>query len=160
MRGPAAKPPDRRQGHRDRQVVELHAAPHVGESPEPPPKLLKTTRDAWAAYWASPVASVVDRASDMPAVRRLFTLYDERERCLRSARTSRLVAGSQGQPVLNPLYRHMSTLDAEVRMLEDRFGLTPAARARLGITLGEAVDRWAELLSNDEPDDDDPRSDS
>jgi P27 family predicted phage terminase small subunit len=97
--------------------------------------------------------------SDLAAIRRLFTLYDERERCLRSARTSRLVDGLQGQPVLNPLYRHMSILDAEIRTLEDRFGFTPAARARFGVSAVEAVDKWARLVSaEDSQDPDDDRS--
>jgi P27 family predicted phage terminase small subunit len=161
LRGPTSKPPDRRQGHRDRTVVELRPAPEPAEAPEAPSRLLKVTREAWAAYWSAPVASVVDRRSDLPAIRRLFTLYDERERCYRSARTARVVAGSQGQPVLNPLYKHMTTLDAEIRQMEDRFGLTPASKGRLGITLAEAVDQWWRLLPDDTDGDDtdDPRAD-
>ncbi len=162
LRGSTPKPPGDRQGHRDHTVVELSSARSAGKPPEPPPRLLKVTRDAWAAYWSSPVAAVVDRVSDLPAIRRLFTLYDERERCLRSGRAGRLVPGSQGQPVVNPLYKHMSTLDAEARMLEDRLGLTPASRLRLGVALVEAADKWARLTSVDDPpdDDDDPRTDA
>jgi P27 family predicted phage terminase small subunit len=48
------------------------------------------------------------------------------------------VRGSKGQQVLNPLARAVATFDAEIRALEDRFGLTPQARARLGVVFGEA----------------------
>ena len=121
--------------------------------------MLKVTLEAWDAYWAAPVAKAVDPVSDLPAIRRLFTLYDERERCYRSVRVARMVQGSKGQPVVNPLYRQMSTLDAEIRALEDRYGLNPAARARLGIALTAAVAAFAALVGEgtDDEDDEDPR---
>lgn len=75
----------------------------------------------------------------MPAVRRLFTLCDERERSYRAFRENRFVPGSKGQPVLSPLARHILSLDAEIRALEAVFGIGPVARLRAGIAFAEAA---------------------
>ncbi len=142
MPGPIPKPDDRRQRQNTRPELPTTAP---GPAPDPPAGLLKTTRDQWETYWRSSLARYVDQDTDRPAIERLFTLYDERERALQGYRKSRLVKGSQGQPVLNPLARLMSTLDSEIRQLEDRLGLNPKARATLGITFGEAARSLADL---------------
>ena len=160
-RGPTPKLPERRQ-RANRRGLGLVVAPLPAPQPlpEPPRGLLKPVRDQWAAFWRSPVAAAIDRDSDLAAIRRLWTLYDERERAYRGYRKCRIVAGSTGQPVANPLARVMATLDGEIRNLEDRFGLTPMSRLRLGLTLGEARRSLDELnRSLDEHDDqDDPRA--
>ena len=48
-----------------------------------------------------------------------------------------MVVGSQGQAVLNPLYSAMLKIDAEIRQMEDRIGLSPKARVSLGIQIGQ-----------------------
>ncbi len=53
--------------------------------------------------------------------------------------------GSQGQKILNPMYRQRSAVDAEIRQLEDRFGLHPKAGLQLGIVYGEAARSLEEL---------------
>lgn len=136
MPGPLPKPAERRQRRNGRPAL----APLDGRStlsPEPPGGLLAATRASWRALWASPLASTFVE-SDLPALGRLFDLIDERARVVRVARRSRLVPGSKAQPVTNPLIGYISTLDTEIRNLEDRFGLTPKARLALGIQLGEA----------------------
>src|SRR5262245_53496502 len=85
---------------------------------------LAATRDAWDRLWSSPVANVLDRSSDLTAVVRWAELLDERERAFRVFRSKRLVVGSQGQPVLSPLWAEISSIDRELRALEDRIGLT------------------------------------
>ena len=136
-RGPVPKAAERRQ-RRNRPAGQLVA---LGERPAhlPAPRcLLAATRQAWEGFWGSEVAAAVDASSDMPAIVRLFTLLDERERALRIYRRARLVSGSQGQPVLSPAFKAIAVLDSEIRQLEDRFGLTPRARAALGLTIGQA----------------------
>ena len=88
---------------------------------------------------SSELAEVVELGTDQPAITRLFTLYDERERAFRGYKKRRLTLGYKGQPVLNPLGRMMLQLDEEIRQLEDRLGLTPRARLQLGITFSEAA---------------------
>src|SRR5574337_423419 len=51
-----------------------------------------------------------------------------------------LATGSTGQTVLNPLIKHLPTLDAEILALEDRFGLNPRARLTLQVALGDAAE--------------------
>lgn len=65
----------------------------------------KLARELWAYWWASPVATMWDRRSDLEGLRRLVVLT---------------VAGGQAAALL-----------AEVRQLEDRFGLNPVARRKL-----------------------------
>jgi P27 family predicted phage terminase small subunit len=77
--------------------------------------------------------------SDLPALERLFRLYDHLERSNTAVKkTGHMVTGSQGQAVLNPLLRHIQQTQTEARQLEDRFGLSPRARLSLNVTPGRA----------------------
>ena len=165
-RGPAPKGQERRQRRNAAKALELVADVGVdaveGRGPEPPAGLLKVTRDRWVAYWGTPVATLVDAVSDLPALERLFWLYDDLERSRRSVREmGHMIEGSKGQTVMNPLLRHMQTEMAEIRQLEDRFGLSPRARLSLNLTLGQAAQSLADLNAPfvDGGDDDDPRLD-
>lgn len=136
MPGPLPKPAARRQRQNRPALITLPSRPTV--APDAPDGLLAASYAAWHALWASPVASTY-LPSDLPALRRLFALTDERERAFRVARKAgRLSEGHKGQPVLNPALRYVGDLDAEIRQLEDRFGLTPRARMQLGVAFGEA----------------------
>jgi P27 family predicted phage terminase small subunit len=132
----------------------------IAAGPPAPAGVLKATRDAWAAFWRSPLARIVHPDTDGTALARLFTLYDERDRAYRVVKKRRLVEGSQGQPRANPLFAVMQTLDGEIRQLEDRFGMSPRARLVLGVTLGDEPtldDLNADLADDDEDDPPDPR---
>jgi P27 family predicted phage terminase small subunit len=124
-----------------------------------PEGLLISTQGLWRKFWKSALAGAMEPESDTGAIVRLFTLYDERERAFRAYRRKRLIEGSQGQMVLNPMARAMSVFDAEIRQLEDRLGLTPRARLQLGIQLGEAAKSLQELnrMLDDDHEDSDPR---
>ena len=133
---PLPKPAARRQRQNRPALISMPTRPSV--TPQPPEGLLAASVSAWDALWASPVASTY-LASDLPALRRLFALSDERERAFRAAvKSGRMTEGHKGQPVLNPALRYVGDLDAEIRQLEDRFGLTPRARMQLGVAFGEA----------------------
>ncbi len=161
------KRPDQRKGKagttRDLGVVVRRP---VSEVPALPEKLngvrpLAETADAWGRLWTSPVASVVDLASDRESIVRWASLLDERERAFRAFRRKRIVQGSNEQPVLNPLWAVVKSCDAELRALEDRIGLSPKARLQLGITFAEAASSLDELngwMDEEDADDvDDPR---
>jgi hypothetical protein len=131
---PPKKLPDRRQrtNHVDVGLVVVQG--QASSRPDPPSGLLKATRDAWATYWTSEVASLF-KPEDGAALRRLFRLYDGAERAWREEARMPLVEGSQGQPRPNPAGAHKALeLEPHIRALEDRFGITPLGRLKLGVT--------------------------
>ncbi len=140
-------------------MTRLSAVRPVDAPPAPPEGLSGAALTAWEAFWRSPVAAAVDTSSDLPALHRLFGLYEERERAFRGMRRRWIVAGSTGQPSLNPLAKYLAYLDDGIRALEDRFGLTPMARLKLGIAVGEARRSLEELnlAIADEDGHEDPR---
>ena len=149
MPGPPPKSTDRCQRSNARTSTGRAGAGLVvisgrSEPPDAPKGLLQATGRAWTAFWESPLAGLVTPA-DHPSLARLFSLYDERERALRGFRRRRLVLGSTGQPVLNPLFGAMKALDAQILVIEDRFGLSPISRLRLGVALGDAARSLEEL---------------
>ena len=139
------KPKELRQNTERRDIGLISIAGGRPELPAKPAGLLRETALQWAAFWASPLAITTVPTTDAPAIVRLFRLRDERERMARVIRRARVVLGSQGQPRANPLYAQIASFDAEIRQLEDRFGLTPMARLKLGITLGDAARSLADL---------------
>ena len=97
------------------------------------------TVERWQEFWMSPLAQQVE-TSDYGSLRRLFGLYDELGRLWDAVEeTGRVVVGSQGQPRPNPLFKQVESFQSEARQLEDRFGLSPLARLRLGITFADAA---------------------
>ena len=139
-----AKPLDQRE-HRIRPTVVDIGAYKKRDIPKLKGRYLKITKEWWEDFWNSDLSSAVDTKSDQSAVYRLATLIDERERVYKQAKKERLVVGSQGQVVLNPLYSAMLKLDAEIRQLEDRIGMNPKARVSLGISIGQAKKSLSDL---------------
>ena len=116
------------------------------EIPSPPTGLDKPTREFWDSFWRSDLAKATHAETDLPAFRRLVTVYTEIARLTRSTRKSPFIEGSRSQVVTNPMWRVRLGLMAEARLLEDRFGLNPKARLNLGLQLGQ-VRRTLEDLS-------------
>ena len=139
-----AKPLDQRE-HRIRPKLVEMSAYKKRNIPKLSGRYLKNTKLWWEAFWTSDLASAIDEKSDQSIIYRLATLMDERERIYKQAKKDRLVVGSQGQVVINPLYSAMLKLDAEIRQLEDRIGMNPKARVSLGISIGQAKKSLAEL---------------
>ena len=139
-----AKPLDQRE-HRIRPTVVDIGAYKKRDIPKLKGRYLKITKEWWEDFWNSDLATAIDHKSDQSAVYRLATLIDERERVYKQAKKERLVVGSQGQVVLNPLYSAMLKLDAEIRQLEDRIGMNPKSRVSLGIQIGGLKKTLADL---------------
>ena len=139
-----AKPIDQRE-HRIRpKLVDIDAY-KKRNIPKLSGRYLKITKTWWEDFWNSDLATAIDEKSDQSAIYRLATLIDERERIYKQAKKDRLVVGSQGQVVLNPLYTAMLKLDAEIRQLEDRIGMNPKSRVSLGIQIGGLKKTLADL---------------
>ena len=151
----ASEKVDSRRRHRgEGRPTDLRAVDRF-DVPECPVVELAEIRDWWQAFWTSDLVAVVGADTDIPAVRRLATLMDLRERALRAAQEEMMVVGSTGQWVENPLAKAMSRYDVEIRNLEDRFGLTPRARLNLGVQLGQARKSLEDLMKVTRDDDSD-----
>lgn len=125
--------------------------------------MLAVTQTAWTNFWRTEVAGLVVDA-DRPALDRLFGMYDLRERMMRAYLADPFSRGSTKQLVVHPASREVASLDGRIQSLEDRFGITPAARLKLGIVLGAAaksLEAMNDAFSDDDEDDievdDDPR---
>ncbi len=131
-----AKPVEQRE-HRIRPKLVDIGAYKQRDLPKLRGRYLKNTKLWWEQFWSSDLATAIDVKSDLNTVIRLATLIDERERIYKQAKKDRLVVGSKGQVVLNPLYSALLKIDAEIRQMEDRIGLSPKARVSLGIQIGQ-----------------------
>lgn len=138
--GPPRKPPG--EGAKPHKAMKLATVSPLTAAPAliDHGDMLASTCQAWSDFWCSPVASTIVQGSDLPALTRMFHLSDELERCRREFRKQRIVEGSQGQMVINPLGPLMLAIAKEVRALEDRFGASVVSRLRLSIDLGSAQD--------------------
>jgi len=162
----------------------------VLEPPPPPKNLTPTVRMFWDNFWDSSLADYIHK-TDLPALYRLFYLYNENEETHAAMHTDppprpeqgedeghndylsrladwnharksmgRLIPGTSGLK-LNPMLKHIDTIQDDLLALEDRFGLSLRARQMLGLnqirakTLLEQNQTQAAAVL-DEPDDDDP----
>jgi phage terminase small subunit len=76
--GPAPKPDATRQRHGKPQTLSLSGV-RVVDPPSPPAGLSPAVRGWWRAFWDSDLAPLL-RATDLPALARLFEAYSDRER--------------------------------------------------------------------------------
>jgi P27 family predicted phage terminase small subunit len=113
--------------------------------PEPPRGLSDKSQQAWIRLWSSPIARVMLPQLDAETIEMLLRMRDERDTEFRLGKRQRMVIGSQGQPVINPLISHAIVMQKEIRALEDRLGLNPAARLKLGVLLGDATRSIADV---------------
>ena len=84
------------------------------------------------------VDGVGDQQADMHRLVRWIRAVDEYDRVLPVFQKERIVPGSHGQPVLNPLGDYLAKLEVTITKSETEMCLTPMARLRLGITYGQA----------------------
>lgn len=94
-----------------------------------------TTRRAWLAFWASPLALYVIEP-DLPQLINLFELYDERAALRKTVvRGFKTVKGSTGQRVRHPIYDRIKEVGTEIEKLEDRYFISPKGRRAGNIDL-------------------------
>lgn len=161
MPGP---PPNPNSGRSRKRGLTVITANKDGDYPAPPAEYAIPVKRAWVAFWTSPIAQHVIE-SDQPALRRLFSYYDRRERFDREGMVEPVVSGSTGQQALHPLLREVDTLDAKILALEDRFGMSPMARLKLQVQIGDASRSISETnarlasagVESDEDEQPDPR---
>lgn len=133
------KTPGTQQGHRPKQAMSLLPTPEP-KVPAPPAVaggLLVSTRQAWEAFWRSAPAAATEDV-DLVLAERWILAYDEYRRALNAVRRRRLVEGSTGQPVLNPLATWVASREAAMHKAEAQLGIGTKARIDLGISVGQA----------------------
>jgi P27 family predicted phage terminase small subunit len=125
------------------------------EIPKPPARLGKVAKELWEIYWTAPISGAVERP-DHYALKRWIESVNERERLLKAVQKATTVRGSTGQPVLNPLAKRLDQLEGQIERFERQFGMTPKARADLGIAAGNAAMTAEQLnrMASDAPDED------
>ena len=140
MPGPAPKPRDIRQNKIKRPEVGIVKVDPASKPviPLAPKGLTTASKKRWRTFWLSPLASVVEISTDLHRVERWIQAVDEYEKVGKVFRSSRLVKGSTGQPVLNPLASYLTSLEATISRAEQELGMTPLARLKLGIAVGQA----------------------
>jgi phage terminase small subunit len=149
--------------HSEADVVLLHGEARV---PDPDESWSDVKKAEWEAYWRSDVAKLATEET-VPVAYRLHDRRDEARVLLAGLRKSgaRLTLGSEKQVRANPIYKVLQGLDAEIRQLEDRLGLSPLAKLQLGATFGSAASALddlnrrfeAEVSEDDDATEPDPR---
>lgn len=150
-RGPIAKR-EGRQGHSTPVAVDVREVATV-EVPPPPAGLRPEIEQQWRDIWDAGGARVV-MILDMPALKRLFQ-YRNRHADITEyldglAPADLVTTGSTGQERVHPLAEHVAKLERLILMLEEKLGLTPMARARLGIALAESRRTWQDVAGRKE----------
>ena len=124
--GPPQKPPgQRRRRNKPEPKVTLPAPDAEREIPElPVTEAMEFTRRWWETVWRSPMAAMWD-PSDELAIVRMAVLVDQVAR-----------GDIEGKAL------------AEIRQLEDRYGLSPLARRRIGWELPPEEEAEARKADN------------
>jgi P27 family predicted phage terminase small subunit len=99
--------------------------------PDPPAGLSDRSLARWDAFWASVTAQSVDLKADLNRLNRWIEMCDEYDAALEEVGRDRVVPGSAGNYVLNPLYKLLAQLDASMSRTESEFGMTPQGRKRI-----------------------------
>lgn len=154
---PAGQKQDRR-GSRTEVGKSLELVKPAGAAvdslvPAPPPGMLKGTIELWDSYWSSTVAQVAIEVDRLGVATRWIEAQDERRRAMTVFRKQRFVKGSMGQATLNPISAWIKSREEVIAKCEAELGLTPYARQRLGIAVGQAAMTAAQLNAmSEEPD--------
>lgn len=118
--------------------------------PETVPPLDAISARLWDALWRMGVG--VYSEPHIPTVARYVELQQRRRRFLAIIESEGwTVAGSQGQPVVNPVARQLNDVESKLTGLEDRLGLSPEAGLRLGLATVEVkskLDAFLEAAGN------------
>lgn len=120
--------------------------------PSASPHWCPAVAEGWAQFWASPLADprIITEADKATLIR----LFDYRQRLIEALERfdeAPTTIGSQGQEILSIWAAEVHRLEAAIARLEDRFGLTPAARLKLGVSVARqhaATARAARLGSS------------
>jgi hypothetical protein len=157
---PAGTAVDRRNG-RQAELAPLQSVARF-DLPERPAGWRGETVQAWASFWADPVAAALTEVDEVVLLRWADHL-DRAAELVAEADLAPVAKGSMGQPVENPRYGIAARSMAVVEKCEAQLGIGALNRARLGIAIIsekaalEDVNRRYLQPAQLEEDEDDPR---
>lgn len=129
MPGPARKSPEqRRRRNAEGPTKVLPAEGKRGRPPKTHTDVVwgEHARAYWVAIWTSPMATTFTRTDEF-ALTRLCSLVDRRDRFESGDHEVFAASAVDGEVTVVRGFDG----DAEIRQLEDRYGLSPAARRKL-----------------------------
>lgn len=157
MPGVRQKPPEMLQNQRGGRGRGITVRARDGSLvvPDPPTGLRAYGKRAWAEFWQSDVSAVVQMEADREELEHWARCVDERKRLWDIVKKSRLIKGSHGQLMTNPLVRQIRDLTVDINRVSDRFGMNPTSRFRLQFSATAVVHSANELMDllNDDSDD-------
>lgn len=93
----------------------------------------------WREMWGSDVAASWERQADGGRLTRYILGFDRWLKLNELMVGREVVKGSRGQVRANPLFGVLASLEYDLKATEEKFGLTPMDRMRLGIEIGGAA---------------------
>lgn len=96
-------------------------------------------RRRWREMWGSDVAGSWEKAADGGRLTRYIVTFDRWLKLSELMVGREAVMGSRGQVRANPLFNVLAGLEIDLRTAEEKFGMTPMDRMRLGIEIGGAA---------------------
>lgn len=117
------------------------------ELPPEPAHLTRSGKAVWRSVWAAGGDSY-SVVTDAYVIERYATLHVRRDELMTMLADEGMVSvGSQGQQVLHPAARFLSDVESSLSKLEDKLGLNPESRLRLGISAIEKETKLDQFLS-------------
>jgi hypothetical protein len=143
------KRPEDLQGYGSRYrgttTLQLVAPDASQPVPRMPKNLSPHLRPYWRAFWSDPISSRLT-AADMYHVGHYFGLLAERDEMLEKAREKPLVPGSMDNEVLNHLYKRVAELTTEIKDFNEKLGILPLSRSRLGWETAREASGFLDLM--------------
>ena len=148
-----AKAPEARTGNANGPAGPPAPAPENVLSPapipDPPDHLGPIGRRYWRDVWEAG-AKVYRPETDAAVIDRYCSLQERRIKFLRVLESDGYTTvGSQGQTVAHPAAKLLSDVETKLTPLEDRLGLSPEARIRLGLAVTETKSRLDAFLEDE-----------
>ena len=139
-------PAETRKGHNGTTptVARSHAPMPM---PDPPSGLGPFGLALWADVWS--MGAGVYMPTDLQVIARYCSLSERRHTLLGIVEVDGwLTTGSTGQMVVHPAARMVADIEGRLTTLEDRLGLNPEARMRLGLTGAELKTKLDAFLAD------------
>lgn len=115
--------------------------------PSYPEHLGATGREMWMTLWSGGRDSY--RASDANVIERYCSMCDRRSEFLRAIEAEGWIGeGSMGQPVQHPAAKLLIDVESKMLQIEDRLGLNPESRLRLGMAEITRVTKLDQFLAD------------